>query len=290
VLEPDRYLQGIQRAIDYIEDNLGRVIDGSQVAACAGFSTYHFQRVFSAMLGESVAEYIRKRRLSEAARALKQTTEPILEIALRCGFDSQEAFTRAFKKMFRVTPGRYRAGPVPFVIKPRATPGMLAHLRGGITMEPKIVSRDKELAVGMGGGFAPKSTNEIGELWGQFVKRMSEIESAKHDYSLGICCPAHPQIEMRNSDCFVYIAAVPVEAAGTVPQGMVQVEIPGGRYAVFTHKGPISELAHTIDFIWGTWIPKSEYEKREGPDFELYDERFDPETLAGEIDIYVPVA
>ena len=288
----DEYRLRIAKAVDFIEDRLDREVDAEMVAEHIGFSPYHFHRVFSAVLGESVSGYIRKRRLSEAAECLRQRDVPLFELALRSGFESQEAFTRAFKKMFGVTPGRYRGlgSSATAVEKRRATMEMLVHLQGGITMEPSIITRTApELAVGLAGSFSPGDTELIGQLWERFVPRMGEVPDQKGTYSLGVCMGPHPDVELKPGTSFVYIAAVPVTNNAKVPEGMVSTTIPAGRYAVFTHRGAIAELPHTINYIWGTWLPQCGYERREGPDFELYDERFDAATVSGEIDIYLPI-
>lgn len=102
------YIDSINQAIDYIENNLTQTIAMEQVAAVAGYSRFYFDRLFLARLGETPASYIRKRRLSEAARELIASERPILDIALDYQFQSQEAFARPFKKMFGLSPGAYR--------------------------------------------------------------------------------------------------------------------------------------------------------------------------------------
>ena len=98
----------INRALDYIEDNLTRAMTPDHIAAVAGYSRYHFGRLFRAMTGQRLAEYVRRRRLCEAARELLLSRQRILDIALDYQFESQEAFTRAFKKEFGTSPGLYR--------------------------------------------------------------------------------------------------------------------------------------------------------------------------------------
>lgn len=156
-------------------------------------------------------------------------------------------------------------------------------------MEPVIVERAPELAVGMGDSFEPKSTNEIGALWGRFMQQHEQIKHAKSDYMLGICSCHHKDVEKKPGHSIIYIAASPVTGLEDIPSGMVACELPGGRYAKFTHKGKVSNLPHTVDYIWGTWLPKGLYEFRDAPDFELYDERFNAETMDGEIDIFIPI-
>lgn len=260
------------------------------VAEQIGFSQYHFHRIFTAMVGESVKDYLRKRRLMVAAQALLSSDSPILALALRSGFDSQEAFTRAFRKMFGVTPGAYRrfGSGASAIHKPPATDALVRHLTRGITMKPVFEKREAELSVGIGGSFFPGQTDAIGALWQKFLPRLHEISNRK-DYALGICMSKHPSVEKVEGDKFVYFASVPVFSLETVPEGMVACEIPAATYAKFTHKGPIADIKHTVEYIWGTWIPESGYELQDAVDFELYDDRFDPVTESGEVDIFVPI-
>lgn len=97
-----------QKTIHWIESHLHEEISMEGIADVAGFSKYHFHRIFQSSVGMSVSTYIRIRRLANAAGALLHTDERIIDIALYYQFESQEAFTRAFKKMYNLPPGQYR--------------------------------------------------------------------------------------------------------------------------------------------------------------------------------------
>lgn len=290
------YKKAILQAITYIEENLpGHAqadLTPHKVAQQAGFSEYHFHRIFAGMLGESVSEYIRKRRLSEAAVKLCRSQKPIMEISLESGYESQEAFTRAFAKMHGLSPGQLRQSgrDTLFSYKRPATDELLQHLiQEGTTMKPQIVERGQELCIGLADSFKPNSFREINRLWNTFLGRTAEIKNVNGSHSLGVCTIKHPSVKIKEGNSFVYMAALPVNSTKAIPEGMVSFTIPAGRYAVFTHKGKLTDLQHTVDYIWGTWIPRGEYECLDGADFELYDERFDGDNLTGEIDIYVPI-
>jgi AraC family transcriptional regulator len=158
-----------------------------------------------------------------------------------------------------------------------------------LALEPKIVTREKEYVIGLGGGFPEEPMEKIKALWDKFLKREDEIKNVKGAYSLGVCMMEHPQIEKHDGDSFIYIAGSPVSSLSEVPPGMVTCEIPASRYAVFTHKGSLNKLPETMKYIFGTWVEKGGYEKKNAPDFELYDERFDPVSDNSEFDIYVPI-
>ena len=192
------YLPAVQSAIEYIESHLSEDLLSQMIASQIGFSQYHFHRIFTALVGESVKDYLRKRRLSVAADELRRSNTAILTIALRCGFDSQEAFTRAFGKVFGTTPGAYRRqgssglGTGNF----SATNLWVHHLNRGIDMKPEIVRRSADLAVGMGDSFVRGATEAISELWKRFLPRMHEISNQK-EYQLGLCMPSTRQFRKK---------------------------------------------------------------------------------------------
>lgn len=103
-----KYDTCIRKSIKYIEDNLDKKIELDELAEKVFLSKYHFHRIFHAGTGEPVAEYIRRRRLTEAARELLSTDNKIIDIALKYQFGSQEAFTKAFKKIYGMPPREFR--------------------------------------------------------------------------------------------------------------------------------------------------------------------------------------
>jgi AraC-like DNA-binding protein/DNA gyrase inhibitor GyrI len=111
------YYERVQRAIDYIEENLTHSISLETVVGKAYMSRANFYRIFFAMVGYTVKDYIRRRRISEAGQKLIETDQRILDIALTYRFESQESFTRAFKQLVGQTPGSARKGNIPFFLK-----------------------------------------------------------------------------------------------------------------------------------------------------------------------------
>ena len=104
------WISGIQRAIDYTEAHLTDEIDYEAVAREAASSVFHFQRMFSMLLGYTLGDYIRMRRLSLAADELYRTGDKIIDIAFRYGYDTPESFTRAFTRFHGITPTEARRG------------------------------------------------------------------------------------------------------------------------------------------------------------------------------------
>jgi AraC family transcriptional regulator len=290
------HLRQLQRAVDYIEDNLNGDLSTDSIAKVAGFSKWHFQMVFSSAVGDTLKEYIRKRRLTAALIDLGATDKRILDIALDAGFESQEAFSRAFKQMFGRNPGVCRREGTKSVMslnKPRITMAYLDHLYGGINMQPVFKTIDEKKVVGMGTKFistlSPDNNNQtlLPALWGKYVPRSYEIQSRLSPVDLGVCFD--PGKEKSHPDECFYIAGTEVISTDEIPEGMMTMTVPAGRYAVFTHRGAIEKLPMTMKYIYGSWLPKSGEKLRDAPDLEVYDQRFSPGSDDSELDIYIPV-
>lgn len=143
------YFERIQNAIEFIEDNLQEKLTITAISSQSYFSAFHFQRLFQAITGFSVQQYIRNRRLSEAASLLVTTPKNILEIAINFQYGSQEAFTRAFVQYFGVTPAKYRkeANSIPLLTKMNF---LDYKLEGELPMQrPEILQLPKNVSLAM---------------------------------------------------------------------------------------------------------------------------------------------
>lgn len=292
------HLDQIHRAIDFIENNLGNDISVDDIAREAAISRWHFQIVFSSAVGETVKEYLRKRRLSNSLDSLKLANKRIIEISLDAGFESQEAYTRAFKNQFGITPGEYRKnGAKDYMIlhKAKITMDYLDHLYEGVNMQAIFKTLPKFEVVGLGTKFisilSPEKNNHIliPKLWDDYFARQKEIINRAKPYDLGVCMPVSNEMQKSHPDECFYLACTEVKDLAHVPLGMVTRTIPAGEYAVFTHKGLLSKLDHTMNYIYGSWLPKSGRKLREAPDLELYDQRFSANSEQSEFDIYIPL-
>ncbi len=168
------YQDRINRATAYIEENLNRDIKAAEVAKEAAYSLFHFHRIFLAATGNTLKAYIRMRQMTQAGRTLIETDTRIIEIALDAGFDSQEAFTRAFKKAFGLPPGKYRRQKrhYPSVYKNRFNFNLC--LKGGCAMTPVIKEKKGFKVVGIR-YFGGNENNEIPGVWDDLLERADEI-------------------------------------------------------------------------------------------------------------------
>lgn len=284
-------MRRILKAIDRIESNLGEDLRLDEVASAAGVSRYHFCRSFQAMTGWTVMGYVRARRLTRAAELLRDGGMPIVEIALDCGFGSQQAFTRSFSDFFGVSPGAVRDGRwsgTERLVSP-ISDATLTFLKEQAMMEPRIVEKDCFAVIGMKGRFSRDDTSEIPALWESVEGRWGDLLPLMTEAGIGAVIGDNGRTEV-----FDYIAGIAADIDAAPPEGMDKIVIEPQTYAVFTHKltgRTINiDIKPTLQHIFGTWLPNSGYRLAESPDFEYYGERFDPVNKTGEIDFYVPIA
>lgn len=149
-------------------------------------------------------------------------------------------------------------------------------------MEPKIVERAAFTVVGM--HYRGKNEkDEIPQMWQALGPRFEEIQHiANPDAAYGISANMD-----QSTGEFDYIAGFEVDRVESVPEGMIRWEVPGGTYAVFTCTLP--SLGETFMHTYRTWMPQAGYQPTGGPDFELYDERFDPQDPDSTFDVYIPI-
>ncbi|WP_027086600.1 AraC family transcriptional regulator [Cohnella panacarvi] len=287
-MENTKYSESIQKAILYVESNLNKEIMLEDAAGAAGFSKYHFHRIFQALVGQSLADYVRRRRLTKASYDLLGTQAGILAIALDYQFESQESFTRAFKKMFGMNPGQYRKAKRRLQLKeePVISEERIQHFYGGMPMEPRVTVRDSFKVVGMKVE-TKMADDKIPELWQKFIPRMNEIKHRMNNYDMyGISEYSDNYVD----EWFTYWACVPVEHVDDIPAGMEIKTVSSAQYVVVTHKGKLDSMGNAFDYIHTSWLQNSGYELAESDGFELYGERFlGGDNEDSETDIYIAI-
>lgn len=280
-------MQRFFKSIEYIEQHLYDKISVHEIAAASHYSTYHYSRVFKALVGDTPKEYLRKRRLTLAAKRLLTEDVGILELAIDCQFDSQEAFTRAFKALFNMTPAQYRKINEPFRLlykKPFSEDDM-DFLQHGITMEPDIVEQPAMKIVGIATQYDDGDLS-LPKLWSAFRPYRDSIPNRVGSDFFGIYeCYEEDDDNTR----FVYICSAQVENFDDVPDGLITRELDAQTYARFTHTGPIARLEDTLRYIWGSWLPKSDYQYANKPDFELLPAGFNDADPNNKIYLNIPV-
>lgn len=265
----------------FIQAHLDEDLPLDRLARVAHFSPYHFHRVFKALVGEGVHEYVRRLRLEAAAVALKTTERPIIQVALGAGYETHEAFTRAFRQMFGVSPSQFRAGEHPLYTPKEES-----------TMTTETVARDVRIEtlpprrIAFLRHVGPYTT--AGPTFGRLMAWAGPRGLlGPGTLVLGVCHddPDVTPAEKIRFDCGLTVGDR-VAAEGDI--GVQTLE--GGDYAVVTHRGPYSGLGETYRWLYGTWLPTSGREPRHAPPFEVY--RNSPQQVAPEdllTDVYLPL-
>ena len=271
------------RAIWYIESHLSGDLSLESVAGAVGVSRFHLSRAFSMTLGCALASYVRGRRLSLAARALGGGAPDILAVALDAGYGSHEAFTRAFRQQFGLTPDelRERGGVAGLDL----TEALNMHTNTGKTSAiapPRVVRSDALLIFGLGERYV-KSNAGIPSQWDRFVPYLGTIPGQIGNVTYGVLCNTD---EAGSVD---YICGVQVREFPDHPAGFTRLRIPPQTYAVFEHREHVSSMQSTWQAIWNDGLSSAGHEATDGPAFERYGERFDGRTGLGGFEIWVPI-
>jgi AraC family transcriptional regulator len=271
-----------QKALWFIESHLAAPMTLDEISAVAEVSRFHLVRAFGEATGFSVMRYVRARRLTEAARALAAGAPDILPLALDADYGSHEAFTRAFRDHFGITPEMVRATTCLSRLKLQE-PIMMDSTASNNLQAPRFETGKPLLVAGVGDRFSHDNGAGIPLLWQRFHQSVAHLPSRVGQVAYGVCCNGD------DAGNFDYIAGVEVSDFSDLPREFSRVRIPEQKYAVFTHREHVSTVRRTVNAIWNHWLPASGFKMADAPSFERYDEKFDPATGDGGFEIWVPI-
>jgi AraC family transcriptional regulator len=269
----------VAEAIDFIEDHLRAPLSVSSVCELTPYSSWQFQRVFRAYVGDSIGNYIRGRRFSLAAQQLLQdpSGSRILDLALEYQFGSQEAFSRAFKNHYGLTPGEIKKMPAQRLIysKPKLNPLKVELIYRGLKKDPEIQTVKKSSYIGLSFviesplGVESSLSKSVVHHWEKFDSLRSQIPNPVRGRSYGF---AFSQDALYNDESLNYIACIEVEPKdhASAPEGFVGFELPDTQFAAFEVRGFMENCNVITDYIYGIWFPQSRYIRAVGPDYELF--------------------
>jgi len=270
-----QYRERVNAALDYIEENLQNELDVPACAAAAGYAVHHFLRVFKKLTRFTPAEYVRKRRLAEIARRIPDDGEYMSELAFSYGFNSKENFTRAFRQEHGVNPTDYKRVKNSLKLFERIRFERVA----GKEIEPEIVTLEPFTLVCFPplAETPPKSWNEYN------CKKLSFALSGRNDcMDYGVCSFQGKEM--------TYYTGIRAEDCVNRMDGMTDLRVPGGLYAVFatppsTQADFVNEIHRTWGYLLNKWLPASKYRCADSYQFERYVES--SRTFSEEI--FIPV-
>ncbi|MEO3432949.1 AraC family transcriptional regulator [Inquilinus sp. CAU 1745] len=272
----------IERALWFIESHHAEPITLNQIAEICALSRWEMSRAFHGEMGMSFSAYLRGRRLTEAARNLAAGTSDIFDVALEAGYGSREAFARAFRSRFGLTPGEVRARQSVEgldLVRP-----VRRQCPSPVLKEPAIRAVRPLSIAGISGRLPAGGHAGIPALWQRLHQKMGFIADQVGEQGYGICSGGA-------DGGYDYLAGVEVADLSELPAGMTAIRLPAGRYAVFGHRGHVTDLAILAETIFTRWLPGSGHSVAGFPDLvERYDRAFDPWTGWGRVEIWVPLA
>lgn len=287
------YVEKLQKAIDYIENNLTDDIKIEEISRICHFSVPHLYRLFQLFTGYSIMDYARKRRVSEAAKELLNTNKRVIDTAFNYGFESQEAFIRTFKKTLGITPGEYRKSysGTGLYTKLNLQDKRMDFLNQTQSPVPVFDTRKfKLLGIEEEIDFNKDFVKTIISLQETLIERLSQIKDIK--FSNGYIAYWYYKWNAdipKNEPSVYYFAAVEVDHYPSDTNGLTVKVLPKSSYAIFNEMRR-GEVGGAEGFAYKEWFPSSGKELNEAipGDLEVYSSINDigPNSRC---DIYIPI-
>ena len=283
-------LQDMNEALRYIEEHLDEDIDFHEVADIAGVSEFHFRKMFSYLSGMSLSNYIRNRRLSEAASILQQGDERILDVAVKYGYVSADGFSRAFRDWSGKNPSELKNSDS-FKLFPRLT--FQLTIRGGMDMEYRIEEKAPFKLVGIKKRVPivfEGQNPEIMKIAQSITAEQREKLGAYRNTAVGAVVNASFNFDDGRSEEEGELDHL-IGSITTLEQDSEDfdvVEVPASSWAIFSVEGPFPQVMQEAwGKIFSEWLPSSNYELVEGPEISFNGDMSDFQRVSSEI--WIPV-
>ncbi|MBU6954046.1 GyrI-like domain-containing protein [Hahella sp. HN01] len=286
-----KYQNRLRRVLAHIDQHLLDDLSVEELSQVAHFSKFHFHRQFSASMGMGVYKYVQWRRLKKAAHELAYRSRySVTDIALNTGFDSLEAFSRAFKKACGQTPSQFRRQPRwepwrdhdEFLFKARADIMQTDNSNYSVN----LLEQEAIPVAALEHHGAPERLGESIRRFIEWRKANKRPPSVSATYNI-----LHNDPESTSAEAFrMDLCAGVNSAVEENPYGVIAKTIPAGRYAVLRHIGPDAGMRAAFHFLYGEWLPGSGETLRDAPCFlqrvTMYPDVPEHEAI---IDIYLPL-
>lgn len=259
------WIESISEAISYIEENLTNDLTVEEIAGNARISPFYFQKGFAMLCGFTISDYMRQRRLALAGGELISTDQKIIDIALKYGYDSPDSFTKAFTRFHGVTPTAVRRDGA--MMKSFAPLKISFTLKGGFTMDYKIVQKDAFTVIGVWKRFPyDNAKSEIPKFWAEHYQT-GKGNTVCGTYGVNID-------ESMSGREFEYLIADDYDGTSAVPDGFVTKTIPAFTWAVFPCRGAMPNAMQEVNQkIFSEWLPNCrDYEFAAGYNIEMYND------------------
>lgn len=284
------WIEMLQKAIDYMEEHLLEDISIESIAKHIHSSPFHFQRTFSILTEISVGEYQKRRRLTLAAQELSKSDCKIIDLAYKYGYETPEAFTKAFRRQHGITPSEARN----YTGKLKSYNRLVIQvtLKGAEPMQYKMVERNAFQIIGVKRAFSlmnEENLKGIPKMWDEVNANgtddvLFKLNNGQIKGVLGVCVADK---DARDKQVMDYWVAT--EYDGETPDGFLKYEVPASKWAVFEVHGPMPHaMQNAWKQIYTEWFPSSDYEHAGTPEMEVYSDEdpFSPDLVS---EIWIPV-
>ncbi len=258
----------LMKSVEFMENNLKEKINIDDIAKHIGYSSYHYIRLFQLATDDTPWNYLRKRRLTEAAKELKKKGGKIIRIAMDYQFNSSEAFSRAFSQYFNISPTdcRKSSDHIQLFYKKKLTSKDFKKERK-MYLTPEIRMIDEKKIMGIV-YYGKNENEEIPLMWQRHISKINQLDNlVEPTVTYGFCF--HTE-DYKDMGCFHYLISKEVKDFNTIPMNFVAKTIPKSEYAIFTHEGDVSLLGDTYQYIFGEWLPKQDFTTIEHYNMERY--------------------
>jgi AraC family transcriptional regulator len=298
------YEQRLHRVLAYIDEHLDTAVDIAKLARVANFSAFHFHRIFSAHVGETVGNYLTRRRVEQAAaRLASQPRLSVLNVALSVGFGSPEAFARAFKKHFHCTPSHWKTmRPIngDHQSKMDQEDGSLSQAISRLERYASSMAQTNSSPLQVAVTTRPSTRiaylryqgpfgEPLGRFWQEKVYPWLAASNLLEAPRYGV---SQDDPKVTAADKCRYDAGAEVGPEFVASQDAQITTLPGGLYACSKFKGTSAEFPQAWERVLREWVPASGFQLDGRPCFEYYptDSEFDAKTGAFTCELWVPVA
>ncbi|MGW2178917.1 AraC family transcriptional regulator [Streptomyces sp. NPDC001732] len=282
-------LEKLNQAMEHIEGRLDGRIEVTELARITMTSEYHFRRMFSALAGMPLSEYVRRRRLTLAGAEVLMGERTLLEIAVRYGYSSGEAFARAFRAMHGIGPGEARRAGAALRSQPRMSFRLV--IEGSSSMRYRIVEKGEFRVVGKKArvplvheGMNPAIAEFVRGIGKEAMDRIAALSDQRPEGIVGVSDKlAESRAEGTELDYYHGVVT-----GAHVPDDLDALVVPAGSWAVFENSGPFPQA---LQYLWRDvftqWFPSNPYRSRPGP--EILRTRLSPDGTQAEAELWIPV-
>jgi AraC family transcriptional regulator len=282
-------LERLNQTLEHIESRLDQQVDVAELARVAATSEYHLRRMFSALAGMPLSEYVRRRRLTVAGAEVLAGRRSLLEIAVRYGYGSGEAFARAFRAMHGVGPGEARRTGAALVSQPRLA--FRLTVEGSSSMRYRVVDRPDFTVVGLKTRVPLVHTGPnqaiidfVRGIDPRTLERLEKLSDQEPQGVVAVCDDLDPS-RAEGTELDYYHGVI---TSAPAPEGTTALPVPAGTWAVFTTSGPVPQAIQELwRDVFTQWFPSNPYRSRPGP--EILHTRLSPDGTEADAELWLPV-